>query len=1144
MKSLIYFNKILFVVVVLFMQPSYAQDASISLNILPSGQYTLSDWNNSNINLWQATLINNTAKQKNYNIEMKFYITGSSQPDIWGITQTYILPPGGSQLLNSNNFSYDDMLPGLCAGVCYSQLDDFIESIENSGSLPPGEYTIELIVWENLELYADFLDNSNFIDAKNNSSLDLYSQTFVAKDVAVIRNENITFINLVDPPQNNSIQQPNPWFRWDSPGFAVGIDIIYRLRVYLFHPQFHSTYTDAIEDENFLYYDSGWDEDNIITEIGFSQQVSLQYPSSSRELVCGFKYIWFVEARDVSYAQDEGLWGWPNPVRSTLGLFSYGEDFTVGGLISPQNSSTVETVRPIFNVEPIGCADSYEIWLSESEDSDVENPIWESGGLPTSINTYPFDATGLSPGSTYRWKIRLNPEGEPGPWSDIYNFSIVNYSLDEPSAGQIINTVNPVFNFSGPLDLAGYELRISNSEDSEVESGNIFNQTIESLPFTLPVDIQEGLLPGETYYWKLYFIDGNGNLVGEIEDYFLTSNFIVSEIEITNPIDGAGDLVLSPSFMWDGPMGIAHYKILISSDQDPTVDSPFFVDKIMGTFFQYPEFSDYPLEFGKLYYWKVVPLDTNENEGSSSDIFSFSTANDISSASNETNSIKPEFSLLNGPDTSPKDIIINLLATVNGAEQYIVNFSEDQEIADSFTELIMDANQVQIVLDGDEVKWGTTVYVQIFAVSDNELIGEKSSVQIINIPNKPGSDDQVGINITLPTGSTEPIIEITNLVENAVDYIIEISFDSDMEEIFYTSPAFEDIPNIYSDAAEPLSFGSTYFVQVSAMDDEGIHGIPSSVTSFFIPNAVPPVLIDEFTWEATVPASFLYNINISTTDDFSSIVIDSNVEGLSFTLTDELAPGIVYYWRIRGYQEDGQELGEFSTTKFFETEGTQNQIIDIEGGQIVEIKSPPSGQEVMTLTPTFEWESIEQAEKYEIRIALNEDYSEIIWQSANISINNVQYPSTGSQPLLPETTYYWSVRAISEEIALGEFCQSSTFTISEDNTPMLTGPVDELSETIYPFFTWNKIPRAVSYGLILSNIEDCSQIIFENQNIPQKQFQYSTENPPLEYNSVYYWRVVAYDGEGIALGDYSSIEKFNTPSGIIEIEFIYEEDGE
>ena len=99
----------------------FAQDASISLTIMPSGQYTLSDWNNSNINLWYATVMNHTNKPKNINIELKFYITDSSEPDIWGITQTYVLPAFGSQILNNNNFSVDNMLNGLCSGACYSE---------------------------------------------------------------------------------------------------------------------------------------------------------------------------------------------------------------------------------------------------------------------------------------------------------------------------------------------------------------------------------------------------------------------------------------------------------------------------------------------------------------------------------------------------------------------------------------------------------------------------------------------------------------------------------------------------------------------------------------------------------------------------------------------------------------------------------------------------------------------------------------------------------------------------------------------------------------------------------------------------------------------------------------------------------------
>ena len=166
-----------------------------------------------------------------------------------------------------------------------------------------------------------------------------------------------------------------------------------------------------------------------------------------------------------------------------------------------------------------------------------------------------------------------------------------------------------------------------------------------------------------------------------------------------------------------------------------------------------------------------------------------------------------------------------------------------------------------------------------------------------------------------------------------------------------------------------------------------------------------------------------------------------------------------------------------------------------------------------------------------------------MWQSPNIAQNSVQYPSSGAETLLPETVYYWSVRAISGDIALGEFCQSFTFTISQDNTPILLGPMDGLSETILPFFSWEKILGANSYGFVLASNEDCTQIIFENQNISEKQFQYPADSPPLEYDTPYYWKVVAYDENGVALGDYSAIATFNTPTGIIEIEFIYEEGG-
>jgi len=270
---------------------------------------------------------------------------------------------------------------------------------------------------------------------------------------------------------------------------------------------------------------------------------------------------------------------------------------------------------------------------------------------------------------------------------------------------------------------------------------------------------------------------------------------------------------------------------------------------------------------------------------------------------------------------------------------------------------------------------------------------------------------------------------------------------------------------------------------------------------------------------------------------------DEPVDGTSYSLTEELESGTMYYWRVQGYQENGVLLGNISATRLFTTDGEQVEIEVTEGGQIVVIQLPPSGEEQSTQRPSFQWEGIEVAERYEIRVASNEDYSQLMWQSPNIAQSSVQYPSSGAEKLLPETVYYWSVRAISGNVALGEYCQSFTFTVSEDNTPVLSGPMNGLSETILPFFTWEKIPRANSYGLVLGSNEDCTQIIFENQSISEKQFQYPADSPPLEYDTQYYWKVVAYDENGAALGDYSAIATFNTPTGIIEIEFIYEEGG-
>jgi hypothetical protein len=940
-----------------------------------------------------------------------------------------------------------------------------------------------------------------------------------------------------------------PWFRWDSPGFKKDVQINYRLKVYLFDPVYHSTYLDAIEDDIYLYFDTGWDKE-IHTETGVKQQISVQYPSDDRDLACGYQYVWLVEARD--YIPDEetwgsvdGVWGWPEPISSPIYVFNYGSKLAAENIISPSVGSVVNTVRPSFSFDQVSCAESYEIWLGYSDDTDVENPFWNSSAIQSTNIQYPFDETGLMPGREYRWKIRVNPDGEPGPWSEIFTFSIESYSLSEPSSGEELSTVNPAFNISGPTDLSAFELRVSNEEDPGVEMGNIYSDVITSLPYEFPSDVPEGLLPGRSYFWKIIFLDGNEDIVGEIDEYTQVSNFTIAPVTLNSPSSGSADLSLTPTFMWDSPLGIPSFEFALSDEDDPAVEDPKFTTVISGTYFQYPQYDDYPLEYGMSYNWKITPLDNNENRGAPSDFFSFSTAfNATATASAEITSEKPEFSLGNGGENAPKDIIVSILAEVAGADENLIYLAYDQEMEAIISEITTVSGETEAVFSGEELEWGETYYVQIFALLEGDFFGEPSSIQSILTPSKPGSDDQVGINVLLGEGSTNPSIEVSNPVTHAIDYIMDISTEADMSDIFHSMPVFEGTPVTYSDSSPILSYGETYFIQITAMDDEGVHGRPSSIFSLFIPNITPPSLKDElFSWDASVPAAKLYKLEVSTTDDFSSIVFEGESEGTTITYAeDNFEPGTMYYWRIVPYDTDGNIFGNVSNVKFFETAGEQVQVEEVEGGVIVSLQLPPSGEAVTTSKPSFSWEAVEGADKYEIKVGAGEDFSQIMWQSPNISQNSVTYPETGTEPLQADQAYFWTVRAISNDAAMGEFSPPFTFSISASNTPILTGPISGTSESVLPYFTWDKIKDAKSYGLILGSNDDLSQLIFESTDITENQFQYTAEAPPLDYDTQLYWKIIAYDEGGSPMGDYSAIAGFKTPSGVVEIEFIYEGD--
>lgn len=102
--------------------------------------------------------------------------------------------------------------------------------------------------------------------------------------------------------------------------------------------------------------------------------------------------------------------------------------------------------------------------------------------------------------------------------------------------------------------------------------------------------------------------------------------------------------------------------------------------------------------------------------------------------------------------------------------------------------------------------------------------------------------------------------------------------------------------------------------------------------------------------------------------------------------------------------------------------------------------SPSSGATGIVSKPTFSWGSVNGAESYELRVSSEPNGGGTV---ETYSTNNTSYSLTSD--LLPETTYYWAVRAINA-------CNTSAYS-SERNFTTIDGPTCvTLSATGLPKF--------------------------------------------------------------------------------------------
>ena len=506
-------------------------------------------------------------------------------------------------------------------------------------------------------------------------------------------------------------------------------------------------------------------------------------------------------------------------------------------------------------------------------------------------------------------------------------------------------------------------------------------------------------LPVGTYYWR-----GSAKKDGVWGKWTGGRGFkLVSSITSMNPASGISTTDTTPAFSWTAVAGATRYEIQIADsaadlDLNPTVDDK----NVSGT-----SYTPTALTNKQTHHWRVRAVDGDGQAGAWSGTqtlnINFDTVSGLNPANgSSTTDITPEFSW----------------TAVTGATRYEI------QIADSAANLEINPTVDDKNVSGASYTPTALTNLQMYhwrvrAVDGEGQAGAWSGTQTLNI----NFDTVSGLNPANGSSTTDTTPEFSwTAVAGADKYEIQIADSA--ANLAGSSTA--DAPGASYTPTTALTNKQTHHWRVRAVDGEGQPGAWSGSSLLRVEigavSGLNPAdgssttdITPEFSWTAVAGAT-RYEIQIadSAADlEINPTVDDKNVPGTSYTPA-ALTNKQTHHWRVRAVDGDGQ-AGAWSGTQ------TLNINFDTVSGL-----DPTDGSTITSTKPTFSWDAVAGADKYEIQIA---DSESALGGSPLIDeeVSDTSYtPTTALTNLL---TYHWRVRAVDSEGQFGAWSGSSSFSI-------------------------------------------------------------------------------------------------------------------
>jgi len=324
-------------------------------------------------------------------------------------------------------------------------------------------------------------------------------EAFVEK--FLLGNNNVD-TEISTSPYNTDL---TPWITWDTP--TLSNDTSFLKMASLVYPSNHQTQLDTsitfvwnrVENMEKYYF-------LLSTDPTFATTIVSDSLSDTTRTVSGLlfakEYYWRVQVKNT-----EGILG-PWSEQSRFATFITLPAKTQ--LVSSTKYARRATGIKLLWREVIG-TDDYSIQLSDVPDFAIITLSAISSDTSESIN-------GTVEGQTYYWRVTARNIGGSGPWSDVWNFTIIlkptSFNLKQSGSN---------------------EITLSWTDNSEVEDGYVIERKLSEETFFTVIDTLKGsgneyidpdAVQGQTYFYRIKAYKGSAE-----SDYSNEISIIVSDIQ-------------------------------------------------------------------------------------------------------------------------------------------------------------------------------------------------------------------------------------------------------------------------------------------------------------------------------------------------------------------------------------------------------------------------------------------------------------------------------------------------------------------------------------------------------------------------------------------------------------------------------------